>query len=137
MSAAWTAKPSTLERSKFGTSSGATLAAACTAAALIPLTLAAGAPGASADRAGTLNALLFPGPTAEFRSHRDAYGDTSVLRSQEFFYGLRPETEYVVDLEPGVQLLIALEAISEPDARGLRTVLKMADELSPPASSVL
>jgi pyruvate carboxylase len=31
--------------------------------------------------------------------------------------------EYAVDLEPGVQLLIALEAISEPDERGLRTVL--------------
>ncbi len=79
--------------------------------------------GLEADRAATLNELLFPGPAKEFRAHRDAYGDTSVLRSQEFFYGLSPETEYAVDLEPGVQLLIALEAISEPDARGLRTVL--------------
>ncbi|MDL5155941.1 pyruvate carboxylase [Actinomycetospora termitidis] len=79
--------------------------------------------GLEAERAGTLNELLFPGPTTEFREHRTAYGDTSVLRSQEFFYGLRSETEYAVDLEPGVQLLIELEAISEPDARGMRTVL--------------
>jgi pyruvate carboxylase len=79
--------------------------------------------GLEADRAATLNELLFPGPTKDFREHRSAYGDTSVLRSQEFFYGLRSEVEYAVDLEPGVQLLIALEAISEPDERGLRTVL--------------
>ncbi|HEY2222391.1 pyruvate carboxylase [Actinomycetospora sp.] len=75
------------------------------------------------DRAATLNELLFPGPTKDFREHRTSYGDTSVLRSQEFFYGLRSEAEYAVDLEPGVQLLIELEAISEPDERALRTVL--------------
>ena len=46
-----------------------------------------------------------------------------MLRSQEFFYGLLPETEYSVELEPGVRLLIELEAISEPDERALRTVL--------------
>jgi pyruvate carboxylase len=79
--------------------------------------------GLEADRAATLNKLLFPGPTRDFREHRSSYGDTSVLRSQEFFYGLRPEVEYSVELEPGVQLLIALEAISEPDERGLRTAL--------------
>ncbi|GLZ53621.1 pyruvate carboxylase [Actinomycetospora sp. NBRC 106378] len=79
--------------------------------------------GLEADRAGTLNELLFPGPTKEFREHRISYGDTSVLRSQEFFYGLRSEREYAVDLEPGVQLLIELEAISEPDERAMRTVL--------------
>ncbi|WP_433799400.1 pyruvate carboxylase [Actinomycetospora sp. CA-084318] len=79
--------------------------------------------GLEADRAGTLNELLFPGPTKDFREHRTSYGDTSVLRSQEFFYGLRSEREYAVDLEPGVQLLIELEAISEPDERAMRTVL--------------
>ena len=79
--------------------------------------------GLESDRAATLNELLFPGPTKEFREHRTAYGDTSVLRSQEFFYGLEPELEYAVDIDTGVQLLIELEAISEPDERALRTVL--------------
>ena len=46
-----------------------------------------------------------------------------MLRSQEFFYGLEPELEYAVDIDTGVQLLIELEAISEPDERALRTVL--------------
>jgi pyruvate carboxylase len=71
----------------------------------------------------TLNELLFPGPTKDFRAHRSSYGDTSVLPSKDFFYGLVPGYEYGVDLEPGVRLLIELEAVGEPDERGLRTVL--------------
>ena len=75
------------------------------------------------DRRATLNRLLFPGPTKEFEEHRRAYGDTSVLPSKDFFYGLRPGEEYAVDLEPGVRLLFELEAIGEADERGLRTVM--------------
>ncbi|HWD05633.1 MAG TPA: pyruvate carboxylase [Amycolatopsis sp.] len=75
------------------------------------------------NRRGTLNRLLFPGPTKEFEARREAYGDTSVLSSKDFFYGLRPGEEYAVDLEPGVRLLIELEAIGEADDRGMRTVM--------------
>lgn len=71
----------------------------------------------------TLNQLLFPGPAEAFESHRQAYGDTSVLESRDFFYGIRPGKEYTVDLEPGVRLLIELEAIGEADERGVRTVM--------------
>ncbi|MGW1676707.1 pyruvate carboxylase [Saccharopolyspora sp. NPDC002376] len=79
--------------------------------------------GLASDRRTTLNRLLFAKPTKEFTEHREAYGDTSLLRSKDFFYGLRPGEEFPVDLEPGVRLLIGLEAISEPDDRGLRTVM--------------
>ncbi|MCI2422866.1 pyruvate carboxylase [Saccharopolyspora sp. K220] len=79
--------------------------------------------GLAADRRGTLNRLMFAKPTKEFTEHREAFGDTSLLRSKDFFYGLRPGEEYSVDLEPGVRLLIGLEAISEPDERGIRTVM--------------
>ncbi|WP_432851071.1 pyruvate carboxylase [Amycolatopsis sp. CA-161197] len=75
------------------------------------------------NRRGALNRLLFPGPTKEFEAHREAYSDTSVLSSKDFFYGLRPGEEYAVDLEPGVRLLIELEAIGEADERGVRTVM--------------
>ncbi|MFI9009473.1 pyruvate carboxylase [Actinosynnema sp. NPDC053489] len=75
------------------------------------------------DRRTTLNRLLFPAPTKEFLAHREAYGDTSVLGSKDFFYGLKPGEEYSVDLEPGVRLLIGLEAIGEADERGIRTVM--------------
>ncbi len=79
--------------------------------------------GLKADPTHTLNRLLFAGPTAEFDEHRAAYGDTSVLPSKQFFYGLRPGEEYAVDLDPGVRLLIRLEAIGDADERGMRTVM--------------
>ncbi|MFE5571111.1 pyruvate carboxylase [Amycolatopsis japonica] len=79
--------------------------------------------GLAEDRRATLNRLLFPGPTKDFEAHREQYGDTSVLPSKDFFYGLRPGEEYSVDLEQGVRLLIELEAIGEADERGLRTVM--------------
>ncbi|MFD9033139.1 pyruvate carboxylase subunit B, partial [Streptomyces sp. NPDC059567] len=79
--------------------------------------------GLAKDRRATLNRLLFPGPTKAFETHRQAYGDTSVLDSKDFFYGLRPGKEYTVDFGPGVRLLIELEAIGEADERGMRTVL--------------
>jgi pyruvate carboxylase len=79
--------------------------------------------GLAGDRRATLNRLLFPAPTREFLTHREAYGDTSVLRSKDFLYGLRPGEEYSVDLGRGVRLLITLEAIGEADERGMRTVM--------------
>ncbi len=79
--------------------------------------------GLRTDTRATLNRLLFPGPAREFAAHRETYGDTSVLNTKDFFYGLQPGEEYTVDLEPGVRLLIELEAIGEADERGLRTVL--------------
>ncbi|BBZ34369.1 pyruvate carboxylase [Mycolicibacterium confluentis] len=74
-------------------------------------------------RQAALNRLLFPGPTKEFEAHREEYGDTSRLSANQFFYGLRYGEEHRVRLEKGVELLIGLEAISEADERGMRTVM--------------
>ncbi|MFD6673474.1 pyruvate carboxylase [Rhodococcus zopfii] len=79
--------------------------------------------GGSLERRRTLNRLLFPAPTREFEEHRDAYGDTSELSANQFFYGLRQGEEHRVKLDKGVELLIGLEAISDADERGLRTVM--------------
>ncbi len=75
------------------------------------------------QRQAGLNRLLFPGPTKEFEEHREQYGDTSRLSANQFFYGLRQGDEHRVKLERGVELLIGLEAISDPDERGMRTVM--------------
>jgi pyruvate carboxylase len=75
------------------------------------------------NRQAALNRLLFPGPTKEFEAHRELYGDTSSLSANQFFHGLRPGDEHRVRLERGVELLIGLEAVSEPDERGMRTVM--------------
>ncbi|MFJ9556599.1 pyruvate carboxylase [Nocardiopsis sp. NPDC101807] len=88
--------------------------------------------GLAEDTRATLNRLLFPGPTREFEEHRGAYGDTSVLSSADFFYGLRAGEEHSVDLSPGVRLLIELEALGEADERGVRTVMAtLNDQLRP------
>jgi pyruvate carboxylase len=78
---------------------------------------------AGPKRQAALNRLLFPGPTKEFEAHRETYGDTSSLSANQFFYGLRHGDEHRVRLERGVELLIGIEAISDPDERGMRTVM--------------
>ncbi|MGW4245544.1 pyruvate carboxylase [Nocardia sp. NPDC004722] len=83
----------------------------------------AGLNGTFDERRATLNRLLFPGPTAEFLAHREKFGDTTGLSANQFFYGLRHDEEHRVQLDKGVTLLIGLEAISEPDERGMRTVM--------------
>lgn len=79
--------------------------------------------GTSAERRDRLNHLLFPGPAKELAEHREKYGDTTSLSANQFFYGLRQGDEHRVKLEKGVELLIGLEAISEPDEAGMRTVM--------------
>jgi pyruvate carboxylase len=74
-------------------------------------------------RQAALNRLLFPGPTREFLAHREEYGDTSGLSANQFFSGLRHGDEHRIELERGVELIVGLEAISDPDERGMRTVM--------------
>jgi len=70
-----------------------------------------------------LNRLLFPGPTKDFQRSREAYSDLAVLGTREFLHGLELGVEHVVDLEPGKRLLLSLQAISDADERGMRTVM--------------
>ncbi|WP_241384204.1 pyruvate carboxylase [Rhodococcus sp. CH91] len=79
--------------------------------------------GSSEERRRMLNRLLFPGPAKEFEQHRETYGDTTELSANQFFYGLRHGDEHRVRLDKGVELLIGLEAISDPDEKGFRTVM--------------
>ena len=79
--------------------------------------------GLATDRRGTLNALLFPGPTRAFLEARQLYGDVSVLPSVDYFYGLRQGDEHEVRLEEGKTLLLGLEAVGMADERGFRSVM--------------
>ncbi|MDQ6641328.1 MAG: pyruvate carboxylase subunit B, partial [Actinomycetota bacterium] len=74
-------------------------------------------------RRATLNELLFPGPTKDFREGRERFGDISVLPTAPYLYGLRTEEEHEVEIAEGKTLLLGLQAISEPDERGFRTVM--------------
>jgi pyruvate carboxylase len=83
----------------------------------------AGLAGGPTTRRRTLNRLLFPGPTKEFEESRATYSDISVLPTLDYLYGLRSGDEHAVTIGEGVTVLFGLEAISEPDERGFRTVL--------------
>jgi len=75
------------------------------------------------ERQQLLNELLFPGPTKEFVANREQYGDLSVIDTVDYLYGLRVGEETIISVEPGVDLYVELEAISDVDDRGMRTVL--------------
>jgi pyruvate carboxylase len=84
---------------------------------------AALAEGTSQVRRGTLNELLFAGPTRDFLEARETYGDVSVLPTIDYLYGLRRGEEHEVTLEEGKTIIFGLQAIGEPDERGYRTVM--------------
>ena len=79
--------------------------------------------GDSTARRAALNRLLFPGPTKQFLQVREQYGDLSVMDTVDYLYGLRQGAEHVVDIEKGVSLYVGLEAIGDPDDKGMRTVM--------------
>ncbi|MBG6218013.1 pyruvate carboxylase [Arthrobacter sp. CAN_A6] len=79
--------------------------------------------GDSPERRTTLNRLLFPGPAKDYAAVRDTYGDVSVLGTADYLYGLQQGTEHVIELEKGVRLIARLEAVSDPDEKGMRTVM--------------
>ncbi|MFL6027942.1 MAG: pyruvate carboxylase [Friedmanniella sp.] len=74
-------------------------------------------------RRETLNRLLFPGPTKDFVSARETYGNVSRLDTLDYLYGLQPGEEHVARIGRGVSLILGLEAIGSPDERGMRTVM--------------
>lgn len=75
------------------------------------------------DPRRTLNRLLFPGPAREHEESVERYGDLSVLPTSAFFYGLDPDSDVEVHLDDSHLALLGVEAIGEPDARGMRTVV--------------
>jgi pyruvate carboxylase len=71
----------------------------------------------------TLNELLFPGPTKEFKASREKYGNLSALGTIGFLHGLEQGHEYEVEIEAGKRLLLGVSSIGEVDAKGMRTVM--------------
>ena len=78
-------------------------------------------PGVPRRRA--LDRLQFPGPTKEFETARRNYWDVSLLPTETFFHGLSEDHDVAVTLRAGATVFFGLQAVSEPDERGNRTVL--------------
>lgn len=77
----------------------------------------------SKTRQHTLNRLLFDGPTKDYLKSVETYGNISVLDTRDYLYGLQQGIEHEITLERGVRLIASLEAVSEPDEKGMRTVM--------------
>lgn len=70
-----------------------------------------------------LSRILFPDVYRDYVAHRGAYGDTSVLDTPTFFYGLEPGEKVAVEIEPGKTLIIRLISVGEERSDGTRPVL--------------
>jgi pyruvate carboxylase len=77
----------------------------------------------SETRRRTLNRLLFAGPTRDYEKSVADFGDISTLHTRDYLYGLEKHTEHVISLGKGVRLLATLQAISDPDEKGMRQVM--------------
>jgi pyruvate carboxylase len=74
-------------------------------------------------RRGTLNRLLFPGPSKDFEKARATFGNLDAVDTLDYLYGLEQGHEHVVEIAKGVRIFVGLEAIGSPDTKGFRTVM--------------
>ena len=63
---------------------------------------------------------MYPKVFTDFAAHQRNYGDVSVLPTPTFFFGLKPDEEIAVDIEPGKTLIIRLLAVGDADEEGQR-----------------
>ncbi|MBB3014388.1 pyruvate carboxylase [Cupriavidus alkaliphilus] len=59
--------------------------------------------------------LMYPKQAAEYHAHVRLYSDTSVVPTPAYLYGLQPQEEVAIDIEPGKTLLVSLQG-THPDA---------------------
>jgi pyruvate carboxylase len=78
--------------------------------------------------------LMYPKVTETYLAHLQAYGDTSVLSTPTFFYGMQPSQEVSVEIDAGKTLLISLQSVQDDEERGGH---KLQFELNGQSRSVL
>ncbi|WP_437203792.1 pyruvate carboxylase [Planctomicrobium sp. SH664] len=69
-----------------------------------------------------LSSVMYPQVFKEFAVHRRDYGDTSVLPTPVFFFGMQAGEEFGADIEQGKTLFIKFVATGTPHPDGTRTV---------------
>ena len=78
--------------------------------------------GTEVARRDVVSYALYPKVMREYMEHRALHGDTSVLSTPTFFYGLRVGEEAWIDIEPGKTLIVKLLSVGEIEADGARTL---------------
>jgi pyruvate carboxylase len=65
---------------------------------------------------------MYPRVFTEYAADRRRFSDVAILPTAAFFYGMRPEQELSIDLEPGKTLIVRYVTQSAPHEDGTRTV---------------
>ena len=69
-----------------------------------------------------LSYKLYPKVFTDAFNHHTKYGSVFNLPTKNFFYGMQPGEEIVVELDPGKTLLITLVSVGRTDDAGMTTV---------------
>ena len=69
-----------------------------------------------------LSYRLYPKVFKEYLADLRAYSDVAGLPTDVFFYGLKPNREIEVEIEPGKTLIISISGVTAPNADGIRRV---------------
>ncbi|MEI6362797.1 MAG: pyruvate carboxylase [Actinomycetes bacterium] len=96
-------------------------------------------------RQAALTRLMLPAEAKSFEAARTTYGDVSVLPTHAYLYGLQAGITEVIDVSPGRQMFVALDAIGDIDETGRRSVhlrangepivLRVVDERAPKSAT--
>jgi pyruvate carboxylase len=78
--------------------------------------------GTEVARRDVVSFALYPKVMREYMEHRALHGDTSVLPTPTFFYGLRVGEEAWIDIETGKTLIVKLTSVGDVETDGARTL---------------
>ncbi|HQY89397.1 MAG TPA: hypothetical protein PK402_12165, partial [Tepidisphaeraceae bacterium] len=66
--------------------------------------------------------LMYPQVFLDFQAHLSLFSRTCVIPTPAFFYGLKPNDEVSIEIEPGKTLVIKFAGVSTPQPDGTRIV---------------
>ncbi len=69
-----------------------------------------------------LSWVMYPGVFKDYALHVQNYGDTSILPTPVFFFGMQSGEEFAAEIEPGKTLFIKFLTTGSPHPDGTRTV---------------
>lgn len=65
---------------------------------------------------------MYPKVWEDLRKKQIEYDDMACIPTKNFFYGMQPNEETIVEIAPGKTILVKFLSLSEPDDEGNRTV---------------
>lgn len=69
-----------------------------------------------------LSYILYPRVFEDAHEKYKLYGNTAILSTENFFYGMKLQEEATIELEPGKSILVKLLSVGIPDEDGKRIV---------------